>query len=108
MVATTAGLDQPQKARGIVRRQDGDWLSGRTPRDRAELREGVVRTTVEDLRGLASPLRGAFRAHRAVCVFGSGDIIAKSDAVRGENPLLHSIDLLPASPGASPEAVPAE
>ena len=93
MVATAAGFDQPQKARALIRRQDSSWICGRTPEDRIRIRNGVVGTTLNDLRSLASPLASVLKA-QAVCVFGNKDILAKSQAANGSDPLLDVVVLV--------------
>lgn len=93
VVATAAGFDQPQKARALIRRQDSSWICGRTPEDRIRIRNGVVGTTLNDLRSLASPLASVLKA-QAVCVFGNKDILAKSQAANGSDPLLDVVVLV--------------
>ncbi|WP_251231771.1 insulinase family protein [Adlercreutzia aquisgranensis] len=93
VVATAAGIDQPQKARALIRRQDGEWLAGRDPESRMRIRNGVVGTTAEDLRSLGEPLRSAL-GKQAVCVFGNKDIIAQSAAASAADPLLSVVALV--------------
>ena len=102
VVATTAGIDQPQKARALIRRQDGEWLVGRDPESRTRIRDGVVGTTLQDLRSLSEPLRGVL-GKQAVCVFGNRDIIAQSAAASTPDPLLSVVALIEAGHGDDEE-----
>ena len=87
MVSTVAGFDAPLKERMQIRRQDGDFLSGRTPEARAQTRAEMIEATPEKLRELASVIEGAL-GKEAVCAFGNKAILegAKAD--------LNVIDLL--------------
>lgn len=93
VVATTAGIDQPQKSRALIRRQDGEWLSGRQPESRVRIRNGVVSTSMADLKALAEPLQAVLE-EKAVCVFGNRNIIAQSAAATSEEPLLTVVALV--------------
>ncbi|RDB70752.1 insulinase family protein [Eggerthella sinensis] len=79
VVSTVAGFDTPLKARGLVRRQDGDFFGGRTPESRLETRTQMIETSAEQLRGLARPIARAVEEND-VCVFGNRDIIEASSA----------------------------
>ncbi len=79
VVSTVAGFDTPLKARGLVRRQDGDFFGGRTPESRLETRTQMIETSAEQLRGLAGPIARAVEEND-VCVFGNRDIIEASSA----------------------------
>lgn len=77
IVATTAGFDTPLKARALIRRQRGDYFSGRTPQDRERLRHEIVTTTLDDIHRVAAPLASTL-AKNDVCVFGNRSIIEQS------------------------------
>ena len=87
IVSTVAGFDTPLKARMLVRRQDGDFFSRRSPEARRETRQQMIDTTPEQLHQLAGTIKGVL-AKGALCVFGNKEIIesAKAD--------LHVVDLL--------------
>lgn len=78
VVASVAGFDTPLKARSLVRRQDGDWLGGRTPADRLHTRNEMIGANAQQLQDMAKPIEQAL-AQQAVCVFGNKDIIEGSD-----------------------------
>ena len=80
VVSTVAGFDAPLKERMQIRRQDGDFLSGRTPEARAQTRAEMIGATPEKLRELAGVIEGAL-GKEAVCVFGNKAILegAKTD-----------------------------
>lgn len=79
IVSTVASHDAPQRPRLIARRQDIDFLTHRDPSWRDGLRAGELAATPEAMRPLASSLdRVAER--NAVCVFGSRDILERSEA----------------------------
>ena len=80
VVSTVAGFDAPLKERMQIRRQDGDFLSGRTPEARAQTRAEMIGATPEKLRELAGVIEGAL-GKEAVCVFGNKAILegAKAD-----------------------------
>lgn len=79
VVSTVAGFDTPLKARMLVRRQDGDFFSGRAPENRLETREQMIEADAPAIRALAAPVADAVAAG-AVCVFGSRDIIESAAA----------------------------
>ena len=87
IVSTVAGFDTPLKARMLVRRQDGDFFSRRSPEARRETRQQMIDATPEQLHQLAGTIEGVL-AKGALCVFGNKEIIesAKAD--------LHVVDLL--------------
>lgn len=63
-----------------MRRQDGDFFGGRTPRSPVPAtRAQMIDADAAALRALAGPIAEAV-AMDAVCVFGSKDIIEASDA----------------------------
>ena len=80
VVSTVAGFDAPLKERMQIRRQDGDFLSGRSPEARAQTRSQMIEATPEKLRDLASVIKKALDKE-AVCVFGNKAILegAKTD-----------------------------
>lgn len=57
VISTTAGFDTPLKPRQIIRREDADWFSGRTPAMRDETRAQIVGANMETVRSFAEPLR---------------------------------------------------
>lgn len=77
VVSTVAGFDSPLKTRMLIRRQDGDWLSGRTPQSRQETRSQMLNTQVDDIREMAKPIAQVLE-HQAICVFGNKDRIEAS------------------------------
>lgn len=87
VISTTAGFDTPLKPRQIIRREDADWFSGRTPAMRDETRAQIVGANMETVRSFAEPLRGALGAN-AICAFGNRAILESSHAG------LETIDLL--------------
>ena len=87
IVSTVAGFDTPLKTRMLVRRQDGDFFSGRTPRSRVQTRQQMIDATPEQLRSLATTIEGVL-AKGAICVFGNKEII------EGAKTNLNVIDLL--------------
>ena len=87
IVSTVAGFDTPLKTRMLVRRQDGDFFSGRTPRSRVQTRQQMIDATPEQLHSLAKTIEGVL-AKGAICVFGNKEII------EGAKTTLHVIDLL--------------
>jgi Zn-dependent M16 (insulinase) family peptidase len=78
VVSTVASLDSPEKARDIIRRQDGMYFGGITQADRARSRSQVIEATVADIQQLA-PSIDAITGAGMSCVFGSRDIIEASN-----------------------------
>ena len=78
IVSTVAGVDNPVKARDLVRRQDGWFFAGLTPDERLKTRDELVSATVEGLRSLADCIT-ALCEEGYVCTFGNKDIIEASD-----------------------------
>ena len=74
------GADGETDYKMQIRRQDGDFLSGRTPEARAQTRAEMIGATPEKLRELAGVIEGALDKE-AVCVFGNKAILegAKAD-----------------------------
>lgn len=79
VVSTVAGFDTPLKTRTLVRRQATDWLNGRTLKDRNKTRSQMLAANVAKLHGFADTIAAAVDK-RAVCAFGSKDIINQSQA----------------------------
>ena len=77
VVSTVAGFDSPLKARMLMRRQDKDYFSGRTPQTRAEARGQMLEAARGDLLDLADCIEAAC-GQRAYCAFGSKEIIERS------------------------------
>ena len=77
IVSTLAAHDAPKKPHQIARRQDGLYLAGYDPLWRARTRQEELETTAAGIRGLADALQAVAEKGR-VCVFGSRDIISKS------------------------------
>ncbi|NGM18175.1 peptidase M16 [Eggerthellaceae bacterium zg-893] len=74
VVATAAGFDTPLKARSLVRRQDGEWLGGKTPEHRLRTRSQIIGATLDSVHAVAAPLAATIEADN-VCVFGNRAII---------------------------------
>ena len=79
MVATVASIDAPVKPRALIRRQMGDYFTGRTAQDRARIRREVIDVQIEDVRALAPVVAAAFDK-QAICVFGNRDILDSAKA----------------------------
>ncbi len=77
VVSSVASFDTPLKTRAIIRRQAGDFFTGRTPEDRARTRQEMIETTPEQLNSLASDIERAIEANMT-CVFGSKAILEES------------------------------
>lgn len=77
IVATTASFDTPLKARALIRRQRGDYFSGRTPEDRTQLRHEIVTATLDSIHAVAAPLTSTL-ACDDICVFGNRTIIEQA------------------------------
>ena len=79
IVSTVASHDAPQRPRQIAHRQDTAYLMRRDRAWRSRIRAEELAATAETLRPLAGPL--ARLAERdAVCVFGSREILERSQA----------------------------
>ncbi|MEE8715692.1 MAG: insulinase family protein [Coriobacteriales bacterium] len=87
VVSTVAKCDAPRKPGIVAARQDGDWMRGRTPAWRRQVREQMLACTSADLASLADSLDCVARSG-CVCVFGSRAAIEASRAD------LHAVDLL--------------
>ena len=79
IVSTVAGHDAPQRPRMVARRQDIDFLTHRDPAWRDRIRQEELATTADQLHPLADAL-DAVAARDAVCVFGSREILERSEA----------------------------
>ncbi len=79
IVSTVAGHDAPQRPRMVARRQDVDFLTHRDPAWRDRIRQEELEATAEQLQPLADAL-DAVAARDAVCVFGSREILERSEA----------------------------
>lgn len=79
VVSSVASFDTPLKPRALVRRQAGDFFTGRAPEDRARTRQEMIETTPEMLRSLAADIEHAVEANMS-CVFGSKAILEDSKA----------------------------
>lgn len=77
VVSTTAGFDAPQKPRELMRRQDGQFFAGYDPEKRLKIREEIVATSAEDVRGLGT-LVSDIADQGLVCTFGNREVIEKS------------------------------
>lgn len=77
VVSTVAGIDAPLKARELMRRQDGMFLSGYTPEERARARREVIAATPDDVRALGRAVTRAVDQH-LVCVVGNREVIERS------------------------------
>lgn len=77
IVSTVAGTDSPLKARELVRRQDATFFAHRDPDAHLVSRAQMIAADVPEIRGFADTIAEA-AAKRAVCVFGSKDIVGKS------------------------------
>lgn len=98
VVSTVAGFDAPRKPREIVRRQDGDFIVGRSPADRARTRREMASATTEDVRALAAAVSRTAN-DGAICVFGNAAIIGASHAG------FEAIDLLAEAPRTAEEVL---
>ena len=80
VVSTTASFDAPQKTRELVRRQDGQFLSGYTPEMRKKVRDEILLTTTDAVREFSS-LVTQTTSKNLICTFGNEEIIrsAKQD-----------------------------
>ena len=78
IVSTVAGHDAPQRPRMVARRQDIDYLTHRDPAWRERIRQEELEATSEQLHPLADALN-AVAARDAVCVFGSREILERSE-----------------------------
>ena len=76
-VSSVATMDEPQKPRRLIRRQDTEFFSKRLPSERIKARSEIIEATVEGIRALAEPLQQVIE-QGAVCTFGNKDIIASS------------------------------
>ncbi|CAK7013613.1 MAG: hypothetical protein PEGG_00540 [Paraeggerthella hongkongensis] len=79
VVSTVAGFDTPLKTRQLVRRQDGDWIAGRTPQARRETRDQMISTDARAVRELAGTVAHAAEAG-VFCAFGNKDLLEGSSA----------------------------
>ena len=77
IVSSVSDFDAPLKARGLARRQDGDYFAGRASDWHARARAEVIAATPEKIRELAALLKEA-SAMNALCTFGGKDIIEAS------------------------------
>ena len=79
IVSTVASHDAPQRPRLIARRQDIDFLTHRDPTWRDQVRAEELAATPAAMRPLADCLNRVAERN-AVCVFGSRDILERSEA----------------------------
>ena len=77
VVSTVAALDAPEKARALLRRQDGMYFAGTTPADRQRVRQQVRDATLDEVRQLG-PVVDVLADENLVCTFGNGEIIRAS------------------------------
>ena len=77
VVSSVASLDAPEKARALLRRQDGMYFSGYGIEDRRRVRQEVCDATLADVRQLGEAV-DAIAGENLVCTFGNGDIIRAS------------------------------
>lgn len=77
VVSTVAGVDAPQKARELMRRQDGMYLSHYTPEERDRVRAQIVAARPADVRALGEVVTCASEKH-LVCTVGNRELIARS------------------------------
>lgn len=80
IVSSTADFDTPKKARDLIRRQDGAYFAKHAPNQRELVRNEIIETTVDTLRGLADAIEDIAEANMK-CTFGNKEIIqsAKTD-----------------------------
>jgi hypothetical protein len=79
VVSTVAAHDAPQRPRQVARRQDVAYLTRRDPAWRDRVRAEELAATPADLRALSPVLERTAR-EGAVCVFGSRDVVERSEA----------------------------
>ena len=70
-------MDAPEKARALLRRQDGMFFAGYDIADRARVRGEVVAAEVDAVRDLGPAVDAIARAD-CTCVFGNREIIEAS------------------------------
>lgn len=87
VVSAVASMDAPEKARGLIRRQDGMYFAGYSLDDRARVRGEVIAATADNVRSLG-PAVDAVAHAGCTCVFGNREII------EGSHSGLTVIDLL--------------
>ena len=89
IVSTVAGFDTPLKTRMLVRRQDGDFFSRRSPEARRETRQQMIDTTPEQLHQLAGAI-GCVLARRN-CAYAYSE---NKEIIESAKADLHVVDLL--------------
>ena len=77
IVSTVAGHDAPVKPRALARRQDTAFFSDRPSDWRDQLRNEMLATTADTIRAFAPALEDITHNH-AICIFGSREIIERS------------------------------
>ncbi|WP_336604162.1 insulinase family protein [Adlercreutzia mucosicola] len=77
VVSAAASMDAPEKARALLRRQDGMFFAGYDIADRARVRGEVVAAEVDAVRDLGPAVDAIARAD-CICVFGNREIIEAS------------------------------
>lgn len=77
VVSSVAALDAPEKARALLRRQDGMYFAGYGIEDRRRVRQQVCDATLAEVRQLGEAV-DAIAGENLVCTFGNGDIIRAS------------------------------
>ncbi|MCD8317167.1 MAG: peptidase M16, partial [Eggerthellaceae bacterium] len=78
IVSTVAGIDNPLKARDLIRRQDGQFFSHSDPDIRFEIREQVIGSSPEDVKSLGKILTEA-TDEQYICTIGSKELIEASN-----------------------------
>ena len=78
IVASVANIDAPVKHRGLIRRQTAEFLAGRSPEERREIRNQIIATTPERIRAFGAAL-DQVTTKQALCVFGNRAIIESSN-----------------------------
>ncbi|MEC4175490.1 insulinase family protein [Adlercreutzia sp. R7] len=74
VVSAAASMDAPEKARALLRRQDGMYFAGYGIADRARVRDEVVGAQVDAVRALGEAVDAIARSG-CTCVFGNREII---------------------------------
>ena len=77
IVASVAAIDAPVKPRALIRRQASEFLAGRNPEERRQIRDQIIATTPEDMRAFGKAL-DQINAQQALCVFGNRAILESS------------------------------
>ena len=79
VVASVAKIDAPRKPHELIRKQAGNVIAGRKPDEYLETRRQIVATDLATMREFAGTLEEMIQK-KAICVFGSRDILESSQA----------------------------